>query len=100
MTHHLKTWPTYYDAVERGEKTFEGRRNDRNFQSGDIVVLCRTVVDGSGECKTAAPTLTRRIGFVLHGGQFGIAEGWCVFSLLDEGAPGDPAQAGSGKGAA
>ena len=26
QTHELKCWPNYYDAIERGEKTFEVRR--------------------------------------------------------------------------
>jgi hypothetical protein len=31
IEHHLKTWPIYYDAIERGEKTFEVRDNPRAF---------------------------------------------------------------------
>jgi hypothetical protein len=29
-THTLKTYPVYWDAVDRGEKTFEIRREDGN----------------------------------------------------------------------
>ena len=36
---HLKTWPRYFDAVERGTKTFEIRRNDRPFMVGTKLVL-------------------------------------------------------------
>lgn len=89
--HILKTWPTYFDAVARGEKTFEGRRYDRGFQKGDTVVLQRTredaiwlvELDASGKPKHE---LRFTIGFVLHGGQFGIQDGYCVFSLLPLGA--------------
>ena len=81
-THHLKTWPVYFDAVARGEKTFEGRRDDRGFQNGDIVVLQRTYEDSPWSVEYPKRELTFRIGFVLHGGSFGIADGWCVFSLL------------------
>jgi hypothetical protein len=38
-THVLKTWPKYFEAVYFGEKTFEVRKNDRNFQVGDVLVL-------------------------------------------------------------
>lgn len=41
VEHVLKTLPDYFDAVARGEKTFEVRRDDRGFQKGDILVLHR-----------------------------------------------------------
>lgn len=37
--HKLKTWPRYWDAIASGEKPFEVRRNDRAFQTGDILIL-------------------------------------------------------------
>jgi hypothetical protein len=38
-THELKTWPECFQAIKRGQKTFDIRENDRNFQVGDILVL-------------------------------------------------------------
>ena len=38
-THHLKAWPTYFDAVLSGAKPFDVRFNDRNYRTGDRVVL-------------------------------------------------------------
>lgn len=37
--HHLKTWVEFFNAVACGEKTWEVRKNDRNYSTGDIVVL-------------------------------------------------------------
>jgi hypothetical protein len=37
--HELKSWPEFFSAIETGEKTFELRRNDRNYQVGDVLVL-------------------------------------------------------------
>jgi hypothetical protein len=37
--HELKTWPKYFKAVQKGEKTFELRKNDRDFKKGDILIL-------------------------------------------------------------
>lgn len=39
MTHELKTWPVYFEAVLAGHKQFEVRFNDRNFKVGDFLIL-------------------------------------------------------------
>lgn len=39
MIHELKILPEYFDAVIKGEKTFEIRVNDRNFKKGDYLAL-------------------------------------------------------------
>jgi hypothetical protein len=38
-THELKCWPEFFDAIARGDKTFEVRRYDRGYQCGDLLVL-------------------------------------------------------------
>jgi hypothetical protein len=38
-THNVKIWQRPYEAIERGDKTFDVRRNDRNYQVGDILIL-------------------------------------------------------------
>ena len=39
MIHRLKTLPQYYQPVIEKRKPFEIRKNDRNFQTGDSVIL-------------------------------------------------------------
>jgi hypothetical protein len=37
--HHLKCQQPYFNALWRGEKTFELRRNDRGFEVGDCLYI-------------------------------------------------------------
>jgi len=88
MKHCLKIWPQYYEAVASGDKTFEVRVNDRNFQRGDLVELRyfdpdfkRGVLFSESELTTMwdkkFPRLTFNIGYVLT-----LEDGIAVFSLL------------------
>lgn len=38
-THELKIYPKYFEAILDGKKTFEIRKDDRDFQVGDSIVL-------------------------------------------------------------
>ena len=37
--HKLKTLPRYFESIVNGTKPFEIRKNDRNFEVGDILRL-------------------------------------------------------------
>lgn len=37
--HELKIMPKYFDDIVNGSKTFEIRKNDRNFKAGDLLIL-------------------------------------------------------------
>lgn len=39
MNHELKIWPQYFEPLLDGAKDFEIRRNDRNYQIGDVLQL-------------------------------------------------------------
>ena len=83
--HQLKTTDVYFDAVARGEKTFEVRRDDRGFQRGDIQVLKRwTGISASaGPHNPHYEPIRKRISYVLTGGQWGIEPGYVVMGLQD-----------------
>lgn len=39
VTHELKIWPEYFEAVVSGIKTFEVRKNDHDFKVDDTLHL-------------------------------------------------------------
>lgn len=79
--HRLKTHPDAFDAILRGDKTFEYCRNDRDFNEGDKVILER--FDPAVEkVSPGFPVIVADIGFVLRAQFFGVPDGFCVFSLL------------------
>ena len=39
IVHELKIWPTYFDAILRGDKTHVIRKADRDFRVGDTLRL-------------------------------------------------------------
>lgn len=80
MTHVLKTTYEAWHAVESGAKRFEVRKNDRLYQTGDIVEL-QCLRQGDCSLLYSSQTLRFRVGFVLHGGQFGLQDGYVAFQL-------------------
>lgn len=75
--HELKTWPSQFERICDGSKTFEVRQNDRNFITGDMLILR----EWDSENGYSGRQLTVRIGYVMQG-VFGLSEGICVMSLL------------------
>ena len=78
MIHSLKTWPYYYQQIIDGIKTYEIRLNDRNFKTGDLLLLKEydsnlLIYTGRFEA--------RQVGSCLHG-EFGLSETTCCMSLL------------------
>lgn len=78
ITHDLKTWPEYFEAVWEGKKLFEVRKNDRHFRVGDQLCL-REWNPGTREY-TGRHVYTS-VTFILPGGEFGVSEDYVVLSL-------------------
>jgi len=74
--HYLKTETKYFQAVERGEKKFELRKNDRNFKVGDMVYLQETV----NGVRTGRDLSSLEIQYILYGGEYGLPEDYCIFN--------------------
>ena len=78
MRHNLKTWPEYFQAVLSGEKTFEIRRNDREFETGDLLVLQEYDPDTE---EYSGRYLNVAVTSILRGEEWGIKPGYCIMSI-------------------
>lgn len=75
--HYLKTETQFYQDVEKGLKDFEIRKNDRSFKVDDFLCLEETV-NGIYTGRTYLPL---RIKYILHGGQYGLDENYCILGF-------------------
>lgn len=76
--HELKTWPEYFEAVCSGRKSFEVRKNDRDFKEGDILLLNKW---DNKKNQYEGAQRSFKITYVLKGGQFGIDKDFCVLGI-------------------
>ena len=74
--------------MSSGIKSFEYRRNDRDFKVGDLLLLREwdptqerndTFIPES--CRYTGRKLLAEVMFIVYGGQFGVPEGYCVMSV-------------------
>lgn len=85
-THRLKVFIKYADAIMNGTKTFEIRKNDRNFKVGDKIVF--DVVSNEGISIGAAARhplngQTYRIDYILDDFE-GLAQKCVAFAISKE----------------
>ena len=73
----MKTETEYYQAVECGDKSFEVRKNDRDFKVFDMVIL-HEVVNGIPTGRILGPM---EIIYILYGRIQGIDPDYCVMQL-------------------
>lgn len=76
MIHELKIYPQYFEKVLDGTKTFEVRKNDRDFQVGDTVVLKEFY-----NIKYSGREITVKITYILDDKFYGVSEGYIVFAF-------------------
>lgn len=89
--HTLKVWPSVFAALLDGSKTFEFRKNDRDFAVGDELALYEwdPTKEPSGFTSEydrkyvprTGRSMRARVTYIAHGGRFGIPEGYCVMSI-------------------
>ena len=88
-THNLKLSIEFCDAVLSGEKTFEVRKNDRGFQTEDLIRFIPTdgtsyhSLDGTirEHAKHEISGHTYKITYILNG--WGIKNGYVVLGIKE-----------------
>ena len=77
-THYLKTWTQYFEEVWNGKKTFELRKNDRDFAVGDLLVL----EEYDPETQEYLPRIIyARVTYILRDVPFGLAQDYCIMAI-------------------
>ena len=77
-THHLKTWPTFFEEVVQGRKTFEVRLDDRGFEVGDLLHLEEW--DPQTKSFTGRDT-TRLVTYLLRGNGYAVQRDFVVMAI-------------------
>lgn len=82
MRHELRSWPEFFRPLWLGLKTFDYRKDDRNFKPGDTVFLR----EWNPETKQyTGREATAKITYILHNrtslASIGLPEGCCVLQL-------------------
>lgn len=79
--HYLKIKPEYYKDVECGLKTFELRKNDRNFQVGDTLMLIK--LDDKGNETDQVRKV--KVNYILKDcPQYGLKDGYAILGIIAE----------------
>ena len=80
MAHHdLKIWPEFFVPIVAGEKTFEVRRDDRQYREGDTLMLREWNLVAE---RYTGRTTTVTVTYVARGGgRTGIEHGFVVLAL-------------------
>jgi len=76
--HPLKTLPQYFWAVVRGDKTYELRRDDRDFRVGDLIELHEWTPLGGYTGRTQAVEITH---ILRDAKEYGLMDGYCILSI-------------------
>lgn len=76
--HELKCWPSLFDDLRSGRKSFDIRKNNRGFQTGDRIAF-RKFCPEKKQYTNPAESLTADIGYILSG--FGLKSDYVCLGL-------------------
>ena len=83
MEHRVKSWPPFFKSSLLGDKPFELRLNDRDYQVGDTLI--QEEFDPVLKDYTGRKLAPQKITYVLRPEEsppsWGIKKGWCILGL-------------------
>ena len=79
MMHEIKLKQDFVEAVSSGRKSFEVRKNDRGYQTGDLIRFIPLDEDGDPNYDSPLYSKLFRITYLLSG--WGIEKDYVVFSI-------------------
>jgi hypothetical protein len=88
VEHRLKCWPEHWKAIRLGFKSFEIRKNDRNYRPGDVLALGEfepakwTEGQEHPEGKFTGRVLKRKVTHVTSQ-HHGIVPGYVVMTITE-----------------
>lgn len=80
MTHSLKIWSQFYDAIVRGDKTYELRKNDRGYKKDDVLHLREW---RHKDQQYTGREMNVRVSWITYGPSFGIITGYCCMAIKE-----------------
>lgn len=75
--HNLKILPPFFQAVWNDEKRCELRKDDRDYQVGDIILL----MEWDGEKYTGSCLLVEITHILRNCPEYGLQDGYCILSI-------------------
>lgn len=79
--HELKTLNNHFEKVWRGLKTFEIRKDDREYHVGDILHLKEILPQGNPERRFTSREILADVTHILRGGEYGLDKDYCILSI-------------------
>lgn len=76
--HELKIKEEYFNAIIRGEKTFELRKNDRDYQVGDLIHFKQ--IDGR-EYFNHSKDVYQIIYILKDVSEYGLDKEYCILAI-------------------
>lgn len=80
MTHELKCVSEPFQVKWEGNKNWEFRKNDRNYQKGDV--LREREYDLASDSYSGRE-IFEEVTWILAGGSFGVPEGYVIMSTKE-----------------